>query len=480
MNILLVLNMVGRLLTIESVALLLPALISLGYREKDTIPFFLSAAIALVFGMILSRIQPENKVLHAREGIGVVAIGWVIFSLVGCIPFVMGDYLSFTDAVFETVSGFTTTGASVLTDVEVLSRSMLFWRSFTHWIGGMGILVFSIAILPGIDVSAIQIIRAESSGPEAGKVTPRVRDTAMALYLIYIGFTVVEMVLLMFGGMDWLEAAVHTFGSVGTGGFGLKNDSMASYNAYCQWIVTIFMLLSSVSFAQYYLVLRGRGREVLRDEETRFFFLVVGLSTLFITADLIWQQWGNGGLLEDLRHAAFQVGSVISTTGFATCDFDQWPAFSKTILFALFFFGGCAGSTAGGPKSIRVLVAAKVVRRAIRKLLHPRAVVQVHINGRTVREETINMIFGFLAIYAVFLFVGTAVVSLDGASVFDSFMATAATLGNVGPGFGGVGPTCNYAQFSDGVTWFLSFLMLAGRLEIYTLLALFFPSFWRN
>lgn len=480
MNIRLVSNLVGRLLTIGAGALLLPLLVSLLYGERDSVAFLIAAVVAAAAGALLSRIKPDSTVLHAREGIGVVAIGWLAFSLVGCIPFVMGNYLSFTDAMFETVSGFTTTGASVLTDVEVLSRSMLFWRSFTHWIGGMGILVFSIAVLPGIDVSAIQILRAESSGPEAGKVTPRLRDTATALYLIYIGFTVVELVLLMFGGMDWLEAAVHTFGSVGTGGFGLKNDSMASYNAYCQWVVTIFMLLSSVSFSQYYLVVRGRAREVLRDEETRFFFAVVGISTLLITVDLVLQQWGTGGLLADLRHAAFQVGSVISTTGFATCDFDQWPAFSKTILFALFFFGGCAGSTAGGPKSIRILVAAQVVRRAIRKLLHPRAVVQVHVNERTVREETINMIFGFLALYALFLFAGTAVVSLDGASVFDSFMAAAATLGNVGPGFGTVGPTCNYAQFSDGVTWFLSFLMLAGRLEIYTLLALFFPSFWRN
>jgi trk system potassium uptake protein TrkH len=485
-NIGVVSRIISKLLMIEGVSMLLPMLVGLFYGEQDYIYFLGVGLVCVAVGFAGScawkKKDKSRTIILVRDGIAIVTFGWILFSFFGGAPFYLSGYIpNVSEAFFETVSGFTTTGASVLSSVEALSKCMLFWRSFTHWLGGMGILVFTVAILPGLDVGSFQIMKAECSGPVSEKIMPRVKDAAKTLYLIYMGFTLVEIVLLMLGGMDWFEASTHTFGTVGTGGFGIYNDSTARFSAFSQWVITIFMLLCNVNFSLYYLVLRGRWREVVRDEETRFFFLVVLGSGLLITIDLVARQVFAGGVGDALRHAYFQVGTVISTTGFATCDFDLWPSFSKTVLFVLFFFGGCAGSTGGGPKSIRVLVALKVVKQSITKIVHPRAVAPVKVNGKPVKEETINVIFGFLAMYAIFMMLGTAAVTaLEDVSIFDGFMMIAATLGNVGPGFGVVGPTCNYGGFSDLTTWILSFMMLAGRLEIYTVIALFFPSFWKK
>lgn len=480
MNIRFALSMLGRLMMIESVAMVLPLLVSIFYGEDEMTAFLSAIVCSLAVGFGLSRIEPTNRNIKVREGFFIVAFGWVAFSLVGAIPFVVsGAIPNVADAIFETVSGFTTTGASILTDVEAMPKGMLFWRSFTHWVGGMGILVFTLAVLPTLGAGSVQILNAETPGPLKEKVMPKVKDGAVILYLIYIGMTVLEIVLLMICGMDWFDASVHTFGTVGTGGFSSKGLSLGAYNGACQWIVGIFMMLSGANFSLYYLLLRKKWREVLHDEELRFYVKVIFLATVLIVINLMVTGF-HTALEPAVRSAFFQVSSIITTTGYATENFDLWPTFSKAVLLLLFFVGGCSGSTGGGVKGVRVLLAFKVVKCAIKKAIHPRAVVQMKLNGRSLTKDTMDRIFGFMVLYVVLLFSGMMVVSLEGVPLLDAFMASATTLGNVGPGFGVVGPMGNFASFHEATKLYLSFLMLAGRLELFTIIVLFFREFWEE
>ncbi len=356
---------------------------------------------------------------------------------------------------------------------------ILFWRSFTHWLGGMGILVFTIDILPKMGAGSFQIIKAESPGPVSEKVVPRVKDTAIVLYGIYIGVTILEFILLRLGGMTVYDAAVHTFGTVGTGGFSTKNNSVGYYSPYIQWVITIFMFASGVNFALYYLIFKGKIKRMLADEECRFYTLIVLSAVILITLDLHMHHVYDGGIFEILRHSAFQVVAIVTTTGYSTADFDVWPSVSKAILLMLFFVGGCAGSTGGSIKVIRILVATKSLKNSVQKVLHPHAVLPVKVNGKTVANDTLSLILNFIILWAFIMFFSTIIVSIDGFPLIDSFSAVAATFGNIGPGFGTVGPTCNFSHFSDVIKYFLSFLMLLGRLEMYTVIALFAPKFWK-
>ncbi len=480
MNVSLIAKVIGQLLMIEAAALSLPLVVSVFYGEAEAKSFLLTIAICLVVGFLMSRIPAKNQHIKIKEGLTIVTFGWVFFSVFGALPFLFsGAIPSVADAIFETVSGFSTTGASILTEIEGLPLGILYWRSFTHWLGGMGILVFTLALLPKMGAGSFQIIKAESPGPVSEKVAPRVKNTAMILYLIYIGMTVVEIILLMLGGLSFYEASVHSFGTVGTGGFSSKNTSIGYYGAYVQWVITIFMFASGTNFALYYLMLKGKVKKAFADEEFRFYVGVSLAAILILIIDLT-----NSGvydtLAETIRHSAFQAAAIITTTGYSTTDFDLWPSVSKAVIMLLFFVGGCAGSTGGGIKNIRILVVFKSIKASLVKVIHPKAVVPVKVNGKTVSNDTIFSIFSFVMIWAFIVLFGTVIVSLNGFPLIDSFSAVAVTLGNIGPGFGIVGPTSNFSEFSDGIKYFFSFLMLVGRLELYTVLVMLTPSFWKD
>lgn len=479
MNLPLIIKVIGKLILTESLALSLPFIVAICYGDGDANAFFYTIILCALTGFIFSSIPSKNESIKIKEGLAVVTLGWIAFSIFGALPFMFsGAIPHFPDALFETISGFTTTGASILNEIEGLPHGILFWRSFTHWLGGMGILVFTIALLPKMGAGAFQIIKAESPGPISEKVVPRVKDTAMILYSIYFSVTILEIVLLMFGGMDLYDASVHTFGTVGTGGFSTKNASVGYYSPYIQWVITIFMFASGTNFVLYYLIFKGEGKKAFKDEEWRFYTTIMLVATAIIFADLTYHNLYTEGFEETIRHSAFQVASIVTTTGYSTADFDQWPAVSKAMILMLFFVGGCAGSTGGSVKNIRLLVAFKSVYNSISKILHPRAVLPVKVNGKTVSQDTTTLILNFLVLWAFIVLFSTVIVSLDGYPLLDSFSAVAATFCNVGPGFGVVGPTCNFSIFSDGIKYFLSFLMLLGRLEMYTVLALFAPRFW--
>lgn len=480
MNIKLIAKVIGQLLLIEAAALTLPLLVSLYYGEASALAFVETIFICLLVGGLLSYIKPKNQRIKIKEGLVIVTFGWVFFSIFGALPFLFsGAIPSVADAIFETVSGFSTTGASILTEIEGLPLGILFWRSFTHWLGGMGILVFTLALLPKMGAGSFQIIKAESPGPVSEKVAPRVKNTAMILYLIYIGMTIIEIILLMLGGLDFYEASVHSFGTVGTGGFSTKNTSIGYYSPYVQWVITIFMFASGTNFALYYLMLKGKVKKALADEEFRFYVGIFLLAITILVIDL-----SNSGIYETLgetiRHSAFQAAAIITTTGYSTTDFDLWPSVSKAIILLLFFVGGCAGSTGGGIKNVRILIIFKSIKASFLKIVHPHAVTQVKLNGKTVHKDTILTVFSFVMVWAMIVLFGTVIVSLDGYPLIDSFSAVAVTLGNIGPGFGVVGPTSNFAGFSDGMKYFFSFLMLVGRLELYTVLILLTPGFWSD
>ncbi len=480
MNFALIIQIIGQLLMIEAAALTLPMFVSIYYNEPEVISFALTFLICLAVGFALSRVKTKHNHIKVREGLAIVTFGWVFFSIFGALPFLFsGTIPNLADAIFETVSGFSTTGASILTEIEGLPLGILFWRSFTHWLGGMGILVFTLALLPKMGAGSFQIIKAESPGPVSEKVAPRVKNTAIILYLIYIGMTLLEIVLLMFGGLDFYEASVHAFGTVGTGGFSTKNTSIGYYSPYVQWVITIFMFASGTNFALYYLFLKGKIKKAFADEEFRFY---VGLSLgaiVFLVISL-WQSGVYDTLAETIRHSAFQTAAIITTTGYSTTDFDAWPTVCKAILMVLFFVGGCAGSTGGGIKNIRILVLFKSMKVSLLKILHPKAVIPIKVNGKTVSQDTVLGIFSFVAIWGAITLCGTVVVALNGYPLIDSFSAVAVTLGNIGPGFGIVGPTSNFSEFSDGMKYFFSFLMLIGRLELYTVLVMFLPNFWKD
>ncbi len=476
MNRRMILYMVGQMIKLEAALLCLPTIVGLIYREACVTAFLITIGITLSLGFVLTLVfKPGNKVIYAKEGFIIVALAWLALSFFGSLPFIIsGEIPHFADAFFETVSGFTTTGSSILRDVEAMSHGMLFWRSFTHWVGGMGVLVFIMAIMPAGDRS-IHILRAEVPGPIFGKLVPRLKDTAKILYLIYLAMTAITAALLMFGGMSVFDSFVHAFGAAGTGGFGIKADSVASYNPYLQWVLTIAMLMFGLNFNLYYLCLIRRFRSVLKSQELWGYLGMVIASVALITYNIypIYHSFS-----DSLRLSAFQVSSVVTTTGYATADFNAWPDLSKGILFTLMFIGGCAGSTAGGFKLSRVVLLFKVIRRELARMLHPRSVGVIKMDGKRVDDGTINGIGTYLALYTVALFVIFLILCLEPFGLETNLTAAVTCFNNVGPGFGMVGPAGSFADYSALSKFVLSAAMLLGRLEIYPLLLAFTPSTW--
>ena len=471
---------IAQIVAIEA-AFMVPALaISLGYREWAAVKAFaitLGLMLALA-GVLYSLCRRAEKLFGAREGLACVSLSWIVMSLLGALPFVLcGQVPNYIDALFEIISGFTTTGASVIADVESLFKGLLYWRSFSHWIGGMGVLVFLLAILPGSKGSGftMHLLRAESPGPDVGKLVPKMRQTAVILYVIYIVLTIVNVIFLLAGGMHWLYALCTAFGTAGTGGFGVYNDSMGSVSPYIQNVTTVFMFLFGVNFSCYYLVLLGKFRSVFKDEELR---LYVGLAVGAVIALVLSVRPLYATLEETIRHAAFQVSSIMTTTGYTTTDYDLWPAFSKAILLMLMLIGACAGSTGGGLKCIRVLLLFKVLRRNIRQILNPRKVLVVRSNGKPVDEKVLSNANAYFAVYVIILVLCTLVLSLDSFNLETNLSAAIATFNNIGPGMAAVGPTCNFAAYGVLSKLTMCLAMLAGRLEIFPILVLFSRSTW--
>ena len=469
---------IGRILVTEAALLALPAVTALTYGESLR-PFLLTALLLVAVGLVMGRKKPARTALYARDGFAVVALAWLLMSAFGALPFVLsGDIPFYVDAFFETVSGFTTTGASILTEIEPLHRGILFWRSFTHWVGGMGVLVFVMAILPMTDGHGMHLMRAEVPGPSVGKLVSRMGDTAKILYGIYLAMTVMEIVLLLLGGMPLFDACIHAFGTAGTGGFSSRNISVGAYDsAYFDVVIGVFMLLFGVNFNLYYFLLIKRFRDVFRSEELRAYLLIVGAAVAAIAADIV-HIYGTVG--RSLRYAFFQVASIITTTGFATADFNAWPEFSRAILVILMFIGACAGSTGGGVKVARVVILCKTSLGDMRKMLHPNAVTTVRFEGKPLTDRTIRSVHLFLTVYILIFTVSVLLLSLDRFDLTTTFTAVAACINNIGPGLEVVGPMGNYAQFSPAAKLLLSFDMLVGRLEIFPMLLLFAPSIWKR
>ena len=477
MNRRMILNTVGLMLKVEAALLLLPAIAALIYGESCLWSILISAAISLAAGFALTLLsRPKSQVIYAREGFITVALAWVAVSAVGALPFYISREIpSYIDAFFETVSGFTTTGASILENVEVMSRGLLFWRSFTHWVGGMGVLVFVMALVPSVTDRSIHIMRAEMPGPVVGKLMPRARDTASILYKIYVGMTLAQIILMWAGGMPLYESIVHAFGTAGTGGFGVKADSIAGYSPYLQWVITVFMLLFGINFNLYYLLLIRRFRAAAQSSECWYYLGIVGVCIALITVNIL-PMYAN--FREALRLSAFQVASIVTTTGYATADFNLWPQFSKAILLLLMIMGACAGSTGGGLKVSRAVMLFKMVGKEIRHLLHPRSVNSVRFEGKQVDGATLKGVSSYFALYIICILAICLILSLEPFDLETNLSATLACFNNIGPGLAAVGPASNYAAYSPVSKLVLSLAMLLGRLEIYPLLLTLAPGTW--
>lgn len=479
MNFSIVIFIIGWILQFESGFLLLPLLTGLIYQEWTVaLAYALTATLSFILGYLFKLTKPKKMELYTREGFATVALGWFAMSAIGAIPFVLSkDIPNYIDALFETISGFTTTGASILTEIETLSHAGLFWRSFTHWIGGMGVFVFIMAILPMLGGSTMNLMRAESPGPSVGKLVPRVKDTAKVLYQIYFAITVLEIILLLIFKMPLFDALTTAFGTVGTGGFGIKNDSITSYSPAIQNVITVFMILSGINYSLYFCLLRRKLKDAFSIEEVKWYLLIIFASVGIIT-------WNISSMYDSigtsLRHAFFQVGSIITTTGFSTVDFDLWPELSKMILLTLMFIGACAGSTGGGIKVSRILILLKAIKKELYMMIHPRMTKKLRMDGHTISHETIRSTNVYISVYFVILIASVLIISIDEFNFVTNFTAVVATLNNIGPGLGLVGPTQNFALFSDFSKFVLMFDMLAGRLELFPLLILFVPSCWKK
>ena len=483
MNFAVIKRTIGWLLLFEAIFFLVPVITALCYWEvKELYAFLISMAICLALGG-LCMIGKANKMeMFAKEGLVIVALSWIILSLFGALPFyISGSIPSYIDALFETVSGFTTTGSSIMPtgeSVAALPKCILMWRSFTHWVGGMGVLVFIMAFLPLSGGKNMHIMRAESPGPSVGKLVPKVRTTAKILYTIYLGLTIAQLILLLAGGMSLFESLATAFGTAGTGGFAVKADGMAGYSSYLQIVVAVFMLIFSINFNSYYFLLRRKWKEILTTEVKVFLTIVVTAVTIITLnvyfSDTLTNFWNA------LKHSLFSVATVVSTTGFATEDFNLWPGLSKTILVLLMFVGACAGSTGGGMKVSRFLILGKGASNDMRKMLHPKQVKRLTIDGRVVEQEVVQSVYSYLVAY-LFLFVASVlVISLEGESLVTTFTSVAATINNIGPGLDAVGPMGTFANFSWWSKLVFIFDMLAGRLEIFPMLLLFAPATWRK
>ncbi len=483
MNPKIVLRIISYLLLIVCGFMLTAIVVALYYREFSVSRAFTQPIVAtiLVAGTFLfmtrnaGRTQPSFK-----DGFLFVVGGWGMASLLGALPFYLsGTIPSFCDAYFEAISGFTTTGASILTEIQSLPKAILYWRSLTHWLGGMGIVVLTVAILPLLGVGGLQLVKAEAPGPTVDKITPRIAETAKYLWYIYLGMTVIETLLLMGGGMVFFDALTHTFGTVATGGFSTKNSSVAHFNsAYIDWVITFFMVAAGMNFVLHFRLLTGKAGSLLTNTELKAYLLIFTVATLMVAYKLHLEIYP--GFAEALRYAAFQVASILTTTGYATADYEQWPYMVQAILFLLMFVGGCSGSTGGGIKVIRIVTLFKQAINEMKYLIHPKAIFPLRLSGQVVRKNIVYAISGFFFLYITILLLVTFVVTMAGVDLLSAVSTALATVGNIGPGFGVVGPTHHYAHFPDLVKWVLSFAMLAGRLELYTVLVLFTPMFWQR
>ncbi len=473
MNYRMIFYMSGQILRILGALMLLPLLVALIYHEPASRNAFAMTALGLlVLGSLIAWKKPENKSLYNREGLAIVAITWLLVSIFGGIPFLLsGDIPNYADCIFEITSGFTTTGSTILTNVEGLSKAGLFWRAFSHFLGGMGVLVFMLAILPHNDTRTMHIVRAESPGPTVGKLVAKMSFSVRILYSMYIALTALETILLLFGGMNFFEAVCHAFATAGTGGFGLLNNSIAGYDSvYIDVVITIFMGLFGINFTLYYLLLMKKFSQVFKNDELRVFLGICAFSIITIALNIMHIY---GSFWQGLRYSSFQVMSTISTTGFATADFTQWPAYSQIIIVLLMFVGSCAGSTGGGLKVMRIMLLAKIALKGIRSVLNPRAVISIKCDGKAVDKDVVNGIGSYFILFSLLLALSTLLLSLDGHDIGTTFTAVVTCLNNVGPGVGEVGPSGNFAGFSEWAKILLSLDMLLGRLEIYPLLVLF-------
>lgn len=469
----------GRMLGVEAFVLLIPALVSVIYGEEGWKAFLLTSAILLFLFILLGRKKPKDSTIYGKDGFVIIASAWLLWSAFGALPFyISGEIPAYVDAFFETVSGFTTTGSTILTNISGLSYGMNFWRCLTHWIGGMGVLVFVMVIVSLEDKNSMHLMRAEVPGPETDKLVPKARDTAKILYSMYLVLTVAEMIFLLAGGMNLYDSIIHSFSTAGTGGFSNRNDSVAFYNsAYIDGVITAFMILFGINFNMYYLLLLRKVKDVFKNEEVRAYLGIILGSTLLITVNIlsIYEK-----PLKAFRYAVFQVASVITTTGFATANFDVWPEFSKCILLGIMIIGACAGSTGGGMKVSRILIGLKSVKLELKRLLHPKSVGIVKVNGKKVKEETLKGVYVYFIAYIAIFIVSVLLISLNNFDFATTFSGVLTTMSNVGPGIAAVGPIENFSAFSDFSKIVFCLDMLIGRLEIFPFLMLFSPGLWRK
>lgn len=480
MNIKVVLKILGTVLFWESILMFPSLVISIIDNSYDIKAFILSIMLVGIIGTLLKTIKTDGDPMRNREGYAAVGISWLVMSLFGALPFyISGAIPSFVDAIFETVSGFTTTGSSILNSIESLPRGLLFWRSFTHWIGGMGVLVFTLALVPSLGASSVFLMRAESPGPSPGKLVPKISETAKILYIIYGVMTLILIVLLIIAGMPVFDSFLHAFGTAGTGGFSNKSLSIGYYNnPWFDWIIAVFMFLFGSNFALYYLIINGKWKDAFKNEEFRLYFTTVLISIILICINIL--PLYNYSLSQSLRYSAFQVSTLVTTTGYATADFNLWPMFSKSILLVLMFFGACAGSTGGGIKFIRVLVLFKSIFYEIGHTIHPSSVRTVKIDGKSLSDDTLKSIMIFFFSYVAIIIIAVLIVSLDNFGFMTTFSAVLATISNIGPGFELVGPMGNYSDFSNLSKIVMTACMIIGRLEVIPVITLFSPSIWKK
>ena len=479
MNYSMISYIIGWILSVEAALMVPSILVGLIYRESTVNALVVSAVLCLVFGILLTRKKPENKAFYAREGGVIVALCWVIMSVMGALPFILsGEISNPVDALFETVSGFTTTGASILSNPAGMTHCIMFWRCFTHWVGGMGVLVFLLCLLPMTGSGYnMNLMKAESPGPSVGKLVPKVQSTAKLLYGLYFALSILQLILLLLGGMPLFDSLCTVFGTAGTGGFGIKNDSFGSYSTYLQAVVTVFMILFGINFNVYFLFYMKKPKDAFKCEEARWYLGIIAVSTLIITF-FIRDYYPN--IFQSFHHAAFQVGSIITTTGFATADFNLWPTVPKNLLVALMFCGACAGSTGGGMKVSRILLLFRTMINEVHSNLRPNSVKRVYFEGKPVDKEILRSVSVFLATYFFIFSISLLLIGIDNFDLTTNFTAVAATFNNIGPGLELVGPTQNFSIYSNFSKIILIFDMLAGRLELYPMLILFSRNTWRK
>ena len=478
MNYSIIFYIIGWIFNLEAAFMLPSCLVALIYQESSGWSLVAAVLLCLLIGLPLVIRKPKNRVFYLREGFATTALCWIVLSCVGALPFVFSGYIpNPVDALFETVSGFTTTGASILTDVEALPHCLLFWRSFTHWIGGMGVLVFLLTLIPLTGGSHMNLMKAESPGPSVTRLVPKVKSTAKILYMIYMVLTIIEIFLLLFGGMPLFDSITLSLGTAGTGGFGIKNDSIAGYSTYCQVIITIFMILFGINFNAYFLILIRKFRQAWESEEVRAYLLIIAAATLAITFNV---RGYFSSFAQAFQQTIFQVASIITTTGYATTNFDLWPEFSRTILVLLMFVGACAGSTGGGIKVSRVVLLFRSLTKELSQNLHPNQVRKIHFEGRAVEHVVLRSVNVFMAAYILIFAISVLLIGIDNFDLVTNFTAVAATLNNIGPGLELVGPAQNFGLFSNFSKLVLTFDMLAGRLELFPLLLLFYRGTWKR